>query len=103
MHTPSTRPQPIPGMTRRALLQAGLAASVTLSTWPLPQAPALWAAEAGPPKRGGILRLRGWDPPHFDPHLTINNYTNYLLSFVYGRLVRHKTIADVQPGTFPIE
>ena len=45
----------------------------------------------------------GWDPPHFDSHLTINNYTNYMLSFVYGRLVRHKTGADVQPGTFPIE
>jgi peptide/nickel transport system substrate-binding protein len=60
-------------------------------------------AETGQPKRGGILRMRGWDPPHFDPHLTINNYTNYLLSFVYGRLVRHKTGADVQPGTFPIE
>jgi ABC-type transport system substrate-binding protein len=26
-----------------------------------------------------------------------------MLSFVYGRLVRHKTGVDVQPGTFPIE
>src|SRR5262245_10900959 len=95
--------QPTRGVRRRDLLKAGLAAGVTLSAWPLAHPPALWGAEAGQPKQGGILRIRGWDPPHFDPHLTINNYTNYLLSFVYGRLVRHKTGADVKPGTFPIE
>jgi Bacterial extracellular solute-binding proteins, family 5 Middle len=39
------------------------------------------------PKRGGILRVRGGDPAHFDPHLTVNNYTNNVLSFVYSRLV----------------
>src|SRR5215468_10501905 len=96
-------PQKTRGVSRRALLQAGLAAGMTLSAWPLARLPVLWGAEAGQPKRGGILRIRGWDPPHFDPHLTINNYTNYLVSFVYGRLVRHKVGADVQPGTFPIE
>ena len=101
MHT--QHPCKTPGMRRRDLLKASLAAGVTLSAWPLAHPAALWGAEAGQPKRGGILRIRGWDPPHFDPHLTINNYTNYLLSFVYGRLVRHKTGADVQPGTFPIE
>jgi len=47
--------------------------------------------------------MRGWDLPHFDPHLTINNYTNYVLSFVCSRLVRHKAGADVQPGTFIVE
>ena len=26
----------------------------------------------------------GENMPHFDPHLTINNYTNYVLSFIYG-------------------
>src|SRR6266446_206045 len=91
------------GMSRRELLQAGLAAGMTLSAWPLYGPPALWGEEAGPPKRGGILRMRGWDLPHFDHHLTINNYTNYILSFVCSRLVRHKTGADVQPGTFPVE
>src|SRR2546427_5397306 len=96
-------PQQTQGMRRRDLLKAGLLAGVTLSAWPLAHPAALWGAEAGQPKRGGILRIRGWDPPHFDSHLTINNYTNYLLSFVYGRLVRHKTGADVPPGTFPIE
>jgi peptide/nickel transport system substrate-binding protein len=47
--------------------------------------------------------VRGWDLPHFDPHLTINNYTNYILSFVCSRLVRHKVGTDVQPGTFSVE
>ena len=96
-------PQKTRDVSRRAFLQAGLAAGATLSAWPLSTPSPLWGAEAGTPKRGGILRIRGWDPPHFDSHLTINNYTNLLLSFVYGRLVRHKTGADVQPGTFPIE
>src|SRR5712691_7556724 len=97
------QPHKTRGVSRRKLLQAGLATGVTLSAWPLSMPSPLWGAEAGQPKRGGILRMRGWDPPHFDPHLTINNYTNYLVSFVYGRLVRHKTGADVPPGTFPIE
>ena len=90
-------------MNRRALLKAGLAASVTLSTWPLPHAPALWAEEAGQPKRGGILRLRGLDPPHFDPHLTLNVKTHTTLSFVYSKLVRYKVGAGIPPGTFLIE
>ena len=60
-------------------------------------------AEAGPPRRGGILRVRGWDPPHFDPHLTIAPATHFTLSLVYSRLVRHKVGPDVQPGTFIVE
>ena len=90
-------------VSRRHLLKAGLTAGVTLSALPLAHPPALWGAEAGQPRRGGILRMRGWDLPHFDHHLTINNYTNYVLSFVCSRLVRHKVGADVQPGTFPVE
>src|SRR5437773_1808619 len=54
-------------------------------------------------KRGGILRVRGYDPPHFDPHLTLNFKTNNTLSFVYGKLVRHKVGAGVTPGTFTVE
>ena len=87
-------------LSRRDLLQAGLAAGVTLSTWPLSRPSTLWGAEAGPPRRGGILRVRGWDPPHFDPHLTIAPATHFTLSLVYSRLVRHKVGPDVQPGTF---
>jgi peptide/nickel transport system substrate-binding protein len=96
-------PQKTQGVRRRELLKAGLAAGVTLSTWPLYRPPALWGAEVGQPKRGGILRMRGWDPVHFDPHLTITPDMHRVLSFVYSRLVRHKVGADVQPGTFPVE
>jgi peptide/nickel transport system substrate-binding protein len=49
------------------------------------------------------LRLRGWDPPHFDPHLTLNVKTHTTLSFVYSKLVRYKVGAGIPPGTFLIE
>jgi peptide/nickel transport system substrate-binding protein len=103
MQRHNASPQHAQGLSRRQLLQAGLAAGATLSAWPLYGPQALWGGEAGTPKHGGTLRVRGWDPPHFDPHLTINNYTNYLLSFTHSRLVRHKVGADVQPGTFIVE
>ena len=90
-------------LSRRALLKAGLAAGATLSAWPLHHAPVLWGAEDGSPKRGGILRVRGWDPPHFDPHLTRNFKTHTTLSFVYSTLLRHKVGTGTQPGTFAIE
>jgi peptide/nickel transport system substrate-binding protein len=95
--------QHVEGMRRRDLLQAGLAAGLTLSTWPLYNPSALWGAEAGQPKRGGILRVRGYDPPHFDHHLTLNFKTNTTLSFAYSTLVRYKVGADVRPGTFTME
>jgi len=91
------------GMSRRQLLQAGLAAGTTLAAWPLYRPAVVWSGEAGSPKRGGILRVRGWDPPHFDPHLTRNFMTHTALSFVYNKLLRHKVGPDVQPGTFIIE
>src|SRR6266446_4340456 len=88
------------GMTRRELLRAGLAAGVGVSTTPL-LAPT--PVRAQQPRRGGILRVRGYDPPHFDPHQTLNFKTNTTLSFVYNKLVRHKVGAGVTPGTFAIE
>src|SRR6266446_173718 len=101
MHTQHTqKPQEV---RRRELLKAGLAAGVTLSAWPLSRPPALWGAEAGQPRRGGILRVRGYDPPHFDPHVTLNFKTNNTLSFVYNKLVRHRVGAGVAPGTFVVE
>jgi hypothetical protein len=54
-------------LSRRGLLQAGRAAGVTLSALPLSHPPALWGAEAGQPRRGGILRVRGWDPRTLTP------------------------------------
>ena len=103
METPQAHPRVLPGVRRRDVLKAGLAAGVTLSTWPLYHPPTLWGAEAGQPKRGGILRVRGIDPPHFDPHLTLNFKTHTTLSFAYSTLVRYKVGADVWPGTFIVE
>src|SRR5262245_10382893 len=90
METPQALPRVIQGVRRRDLLKAGLAVGVTLSAWPLPRPQGLWAAEAEQPKRGGILRVRGYDPVHFDHHLTANFKTNTTLSFTHSRLMRHK-------------
>ena len=100
MDTLSPDPHTTPRMTRRDLLRAGLAAGATLSAEPV-LAPR--SSRAQQPKRGGILRVRGYDPPHFDPHLTLNFKTNNTLSFVYSKLVRHKVGAAVTPGTFTVE
>jgi peptide/nickel transport system substrate-binding protein len=94
VHSPSNR-----HLSRRDLLKwsgVGLAAVAT--------APAAWSsAPAQSPKRGGTLSVRLWDPPHFDPHLTISYKTHIAYSFTHGRLLRHKTGPAVAPGTFPIE
>src|SRR5262245_48894759 len=103
MKTQQTRPQRIQDMNRRELLKAVLTAGVALSTWPLPHPSELWGAEAELPKRGGILRVRGYDPTHFDPHLTINFKTHTTLSFVYSKLVTYKVGPGVPPGTFTVE
>ena len=91
MHIPQTRPPHLQGMHRRALLKAGLTAGVVMSAWPLTRPTALWGGEAGQPRRGGILRVRGFDPPHFDHHLTNVFKTNATLSFVHSTLVRHRS------------
>src|SRR6266446_8428204 len=96
-------PHKTQGVRRRDLLKAGLVAGMTLSARSLAGPSVLWGAESGQPKRGGILRVRGWDPPHFDPHLTRNFKTNTTLSFVYSTLLRHKVGAGTQPGTFAVE
>src|SRR5215471_21097123 len=103
MQPQNARPRHAHGLSRRTLLQAGLAAGATLSAWPFSGPPTLWSAAAGPPKRGGILRGRGRDPVHFDPHLTRDGRTHTVLSFVYSKLLRHKVGADVPPGTFSVE
>ena len=103
MNTPPARPQKAQGIRRRELLKAGVTAGVTLSTGLLQAPAALWGAEVGQPKRGGILRVWGSDPPHFDPHLILNAKTHTALSFVHSTLVRHKVGPEIQPGTFSVE
>jgi peptide/nickel transport system substrate-binding protein len=103
MRTPSTARRMAPHLTRRELLTAGLVASATFAMWPLGRPPLLWGGDTGQPKRGGILRVRGFDPPHFDAHLITAAFTQSTLSFVYSKLVRHKVGADVEPGRFIVE
>jgi peptide/nickel transport system substrate-binding protein len=60
-------------------------------------------ATAQTPKRGGVLTLRLWDPPHFD-HILAHAYrTHVVISFTHSRLVRHRAGPSVPPGAFPIE
>src|SRR5215813_13611546 len=103
MGTQQAHPHQARSVSRRQLLQAGLAAGLTLSALPLSRPATLWGAEAGQPKRGGILRVRGYDPQHFDPHQTLNFKTHSTLSFVYSRLVRNTVGPGVQPGIFTVE
>src|SRR5215472_4889481 len=91
------------GLSRRQLLHRGLAAGLALSALPLSRPAPLWGAEAGPRKRGGILRVRGYDPVHFDHHLTLNARTNTTLSFVHSTLLRYKVGPDIAPGTYIVE
>ena len=85
-------------ISRRDLLKAGGAAAAAAAV------PA-WARRAGAQgaKKGGTLSLRLWDPPHFDPDLTISYKTNILYSLSHSRLLKHKAGPGVQPGTFPLE
>ena len=67
MATRQAHTQQANGVSRRALLKVGLTAGVTLSALPLWSSPGLWGAEAAQPKRGGILRVRGFDPIGANP------------------------------------
>jgi peptide/nickel transport system substrate-binding protein len=103
MQAQNIHPRHTYDLSRRDLLKAGLAAGAALSTWSLYGVPALWGEAAEPPKRGGILRVRGRDPVHFDPHLTRDARTHSALSFLCSRLLRYKVGGDVRPGTFIVE
>ena len=60
-------------------------------------------ALAQSPKKGGTLSLKLWDPPHWDPDLTISYKTHIPYTLTHSRLVKHKAGPSVTPGTFPIE
>jgi peptide/nickel transport system substrate-binding protein len=103
MHTQRVSSHHTTGISRRELLHRSLAAGLMMSTLPLLRPAPLWGAEAGPPRRGGILRVRGSDPVHFDHHLTLNAKTNTTLSFVHSTLLRYKVGPEIAPGTFTVE
>src|SRR5260370_42147933 len=81
-----------PPSSRRDLLKLGAGASALLA------APAV--ARAQTPKRGGTLSLRLWDPPHWDPHLTVSYKTHVLHTFSHSRLLKHRAGPSVAPGVF---
>jgi peptide/nickel transport system substrate-binding protein len=82
-------------LSRREILTAGAAGVAAAAVAP--------RAVAQTPKRGGVLSLRLWDPPHFD-HILAHAYrTHVVISFTHSRLVRHKAGPSVAPGAFPIE
>ena len=83
-------------LSRRDLIKlGGVALAGTAVT------PSLSRAQA--PKRGGMLSLRLWGPPHFDHMLIISYKTNIALSFTHSRLVKPKAGPNIAPGTFPLE
>jgi peptide/nickel transport system substrate-binding protein len=87
-------------LSRRDLLKLGGGAAAAVALTPGISTPPAWAQT---PKRGGVLTIRGWDPPHFDPHLTVSYKTHIAYSFTHSRLVKHKAGPGVQPGVFSIE
>lgn len=85
--------------SRRDLLKASGATLAGAAAAPYLR---LRRAAAQPAKRGGTLSLRLWDPPHFDPHLTISYKTHIPYTFTHSRLLRHNAGLGVTPGTFSI-
>ena len=100
MKEESKKTQSDEGVTRRRLLGLGGAALAGAAMAPhLVSGPAL----AQTPKRGGTINIRGWDPPHWDPHQTISYKTHIAYSFTHSRLLKFRAGPGVSPGTFPIE
>src|SRR5882724_609428 len=83
-------------LSRRDLLALG-GATLDASTL-LPR-----ATRAQTPRRGGTLTLRLWDPPHWDPDLTISYKTHIAYTFTHSRLVKHKARPVLAPGSLILE
>jgi peptide/nickel transport system substrate-binding protein len=60
-------------------------------------------ARAQTPRRGGALSIRLWDPPHWDPYLTLSFRTQVPYSFTHSRLLKHTAGPSISPGTFELE
>ena len=88
-------------VTRRDLLKLGVAGLGSAITVRDLVAPAPVAAQT--PKRGGVFRFPGFDPPNFDPHQNVHWWTFIYLSLTHSSLLRHKAGPGVTPGTLPVE
>jgi peptide/nickel transport system substrate-binding protein len=82
-------------VSRRSLLTAGIAMAGAS------MAPRVGRAQT--PRRGGVLTLRTWDPPHFDAMLTTAYRVQIPATFTHSRLIKHKAGPAVVPGTFTLE
>jgi peptide/nickel transport system substrate-binding protein len=82
--------------TRRELLAFGCLALTGAALTPS-------GTLAQAPRRGGVLTIRGWEPPLFDPMLTTAYRVHVPLSLTHSRLVKHRAGPSVVPGTFAIE
>jgi len=82
-------------LSRRALIVGGVGLTAA-ATVPHP-------VRAQAPKRGGVLTIRGWDPPHFDTMLTTAYRVHIPITFTHSRLIRHKAGPAVAPGSFALE
>jgi peptide/nickel transport system substrate-binding protein len=91
-----------PLLTRRDALKVGGAVLAGAALGPQME---LGAARAQTPKRGGVFRVRGYDPPHFDLHGPggISFKLHTLLSFTHSRLFKHKAGPAVPVGVFTPE
>ena len=47
--------------------------------------------------------MRLWDPPHWDPYLTLAFRTQVPYTFTHRRLLKHKAGPSVSPGAFEFE
>jgi len=77
-------------LSRRDLLKLGGLSLAATAVAPPP-------ARGQTPRRGGTLTIRAWDPPHFDPFLTISYKTHVVLSFTHSRLLKHRAGPGVTP------
>jgi len=90
-------------VTRRDLLKLGAGAVAASGLISVTDLAAPRAAAAETPKRGGVFRFPGFDPPNFDPHQNVHWWTFIYLSMTHSGLVRHRAGPSVTPGTLPIE
>ena len=82
--------------TRRDFLKLSAGAAATLAGPP-------GLALAGPrPKRGGVLKVIGLEPPTFDAHGTISYQTQLMSSFVRRTLFKYVNGARYSPSDFTL-